>query len=148
MNKPPINPMVMAGIKAVQNRKPVGTPNVKWEIIQEFKGNSHDNGGIKLEVGDGYVRKIDGTHQADDIAKNGVVIKKKFTATINGKKRSFGAKGYSISPGTAKGDNYCARSSGIKKCQDPPCNNDLSRKAWGCVGKKSYASKAVKFQRK
>jgi hypothetical protein len=156
MNKPPINPMVMAGIKAVQNRKPVvakSSPHSggKWEVMQEFKGKSHDNGGINLEVGDGYVRKIDGTEEADDIAKNGVVIKspaKKYTATINGKTRSFGAKGYSISPGTPKGDNYCARSSGIKKCANPPCPNDLSRKAWGCVGKKSVASKAVKFQRK
>lgn len=152
MNKPPINPKVMAGIKAVQNRKPVvAASGNKWEVIKEFNGKSHDDGGINLEVGDGYVRKIDGTTQADDIAKNGVVIKspaKKYTATINGKKRSFGAKGYSISPGTPKGDNYCARSSGIKKCANPPCPNDLSRKAWGCVGKKSYASKAVKYQRK
>lgn len=85
------------------------------------------------------------------VAKDGAVMKnpgKKYTATVDGKKRSFGAKGYSISPGTSKGDNYCARSSGIKKCQDPPCANDLSRKAWGCVGKKSIASKAVKYQRK
>jgi hypothetical protein len=119
-----------------------------WQIVQEFKGNSHANGGIKIEVGDGYVRRIDGAKDADDIAKNGVVIKKKYTATIGGKTRSFGAKGYSISPGTAKGDNYCARSSGIKKCADPPCANALSRKAWGCVGKKSYAEKAVKFTRK
>lgn len=80
MNKPPINPMVMAGIKAVQNRKPVVAKSSfpsggKWEVMQEFKGKSHDNGGINLEVGDGYVRKIDGTEEADDIAKNGVVIK-------------------------------------------------------------------------
>ena len=67
---------------------------------------------------------------------------KKYSAEVNGKTRSFGAKGYSIAPGTAKGDNYCARSSGIKKCKEPPCANDLSRKAWGCVGKKSVKSKA------
>jgi hypothetical protein len=73
---------------------------------------------------------------------------KKYTATIGGKTRSFGAKGYSISPGTPKGDNYCARSSGIKTCKNPPCANALSRKAWGCVGKKSVASKAVKYTRK
>lgn len=141
------NSKVIAALRAFQekNRAPSGGT---WEIVQEFKGKSHDNGGINLEVGDGYVRRIDGTEKADDIAKKGVVIKKKYTATINGKTRSFGAKGYSISPGTPKGDNYCARSSGIKKCADPPCANDLSRKAWGCVGKKSYASKAVKYQRK
>jgi hypothetical protein len=70
------------------------------------------------------------------------MAEKKYTAKVNGKTRSFGAKGYSIAPGTKKGDNYCARSSGIKKCAKPPCANDLSRKAWGCVGKKSVKSKA------
>ena len=72
---------------------------------------------------------------------------KKFKAKINGKTVKFGAKGYSISPGTPKGDAYCARSSGIKKCAKPPCANDLSRKAWGCVGKQSIKSKAVKYKR-
>jgi hypothetical protein len=32
------------------------------------------------------------------------MAEKKFKATINGKTRSFGAKGYSISHGTPKGD--------------------------------------------
>ena len=56
---------------------------------------------------------------------------KKFKTKVNGKTVKFGAKGYSIAPGTAKGDSYCARSAGIKKCAKPPCANDLSRKAWG-----------------
>jgi len=42
-----------------------------------------------------------------------------------------------IRPGTKKGDAYCARSAGIKKCKNPPCPNDLSRKKWKCRGKKS-----------
>lgn len=42
-----------------------------------------------------------------------------------------------IRPGTKKGDAYCARSAGIKKCANPPCPNDLSRKKWKCRGKKS-----------
>ncbi len=71
----------------------------------------------------------------------------KFKAKVNGKTVKFGAKGYSIAAGTKKGDSYCARSSGIPKCKEPPCANDLSRKAWGCVGKKSVKSKAVKFKR-
>ena len=75
------------------------------------------------------------------------MAEKKFKKTVNGKTVEFGAKGYSIAPGTKKGDNYCARSSGIKKCAKPPCANDLSRQAWGCVGKKSVKSKAVKFKR-
>ena len=71
----------------------------------------------------------------------------KFKTKVDGKTVKFGAKGYSIAPGTPKGDNYCARSSGIPKCKEPPCANDLSRKAWGCVGKKSVKSKAVKYKR-
>jgi len=42
-----------------------------------------------------------------------------------------------IRPGTKKGDAYCARSAGIKKCKNPPCANALSRKKWKCRGKKS-----------
>ncbi len=72
---------------------------------------------------------------------------KKFKKVVDGKTVKFGAKGYSIAAGTSKGDNYCARSSGIPKCKNPPCANELSRKAWGCVGKKSYKGKAVKFKR-
>jgi len=53
------------------------------------------------------------------------MAEKKYVATVNGKTRRFGAKGYSISPGTPKGDNYCARSSGIKKCANPPSKTML-----------------------
>lgn len=72
---------------------------------------------------------------------------KKFKKTVGGKTITFGAKGYKIAPGTPKGDRYCTRSAGIPKCANPPCPNDLSRQAWGCVGNKSYKSKAVKFKR-
>jgi len=37
-------------------------------------------------------------------------------------------------PGTQRGDNYCARSSGQKKTEKVM----LRRKEWGCKGKKSY----------
>lgn len=75
------------------------------------------------------------------------MAEKKFKAKVDGKTVKFGAKGYSIAPGTPKGDSYCARSAGIKKCAKPPCPNDLSRKAWGCEGKKSVKSAAKKFKR-
>ncbi len=62
----------MAALKNVQNnRRGSFTPGGKWEVMKEFKGKSHANGGINLEVGNGYVRKVDGTKDADDIAKNG-----------------------------------------------------------------------------
>ena len=58
--------------------------------------------------------------------------------TVDGKTRSVGQAGKTPQPGTARGDAYCARSSGIKQCSDPPCPNAISRKRWGCKGKKSY----------
>ena len=68
---------------------------------------------------------------------------KRFAKRVNGKCRSFGQAGKAksggdrIRPGTKKGDAYCARSAGIKKCKNPPCANTLSRKKWKCRGKKS-----------
>ena len=40
---------------------------------------------------------------------------------VDGKTRSVGQKGKTPQPGTKKGDAYCARSAGIKKCKNPPC---------------------------
>jgi hypothetical protein len=55
----------------------------------------------------------------------------------------YGQVGATVSPGTAKGDAYCARSAGIKaelskeKQNDPNTPNNLSRARWGCLGDKS-----------
>jgi len=71
---------------------------------------------------------------------------KRFAKRVDGKCRSYGQAGQAkgggdrISPGTKKGDAYCARSAGIKKCKNPPCANTLSRKKWKCRGKKSMKS--------
>ena len=62
---------------------------------------------------------------------------KKFKVNSSGRDIHFGARGYSISPGTDKGDRYCARSSGIKNKKGLDAN-ELSRAMWGCKGKKSY----------
>jgi hypothetical protein len=73
---------------------------------------------------------------------------KRFAKRVDGKCRSFGQSGQAkgggdrIRPGTKKGDAYCARSAGIKKCKNPPCANTLSRKKWKCRGKKSVAENA------
>jgi hypothetical protein len=69
------------------------------------------------------------------------VVKNKKTGRT--KKVSYGATGFTISPGTKKGDSYCARSYGIKmklppsKRNDPNSPNNLSRKKWKCAGKKT-----------
>jgi hypothetical protein len=73
---------------------------------------------------------------------------KKFSKTVKnpktGRKKTvkYGAKGYKISPGTKKGDSYCARSAGQMKkhpkaAKDPNSPLRLSRKKWKCSGKKS-----------
>ena len=70
---------------------------------------------------------------------------KTYTNPDTGRKNkvSYGQKGAKISPGTSKGDSYCARSYGIKKDlpkdkqNDPNTPNNLSRKKWKCKGKKS-----------
>jgi hypothetical protein len=71
---------------------------------------------------------------------------KKSAKVVKGKKISYGATGYKIKPGTAAGDNYCSRSLGIEKKKKTKgvTANTLSRRAWGCVGKKSVKSKVKK----
>jgi hypothetical protein len=54
----------------------------------------------------------------------------------------YGQKGSHISPGTSKGDAYCARSAGQMKdhpsaANDPNSPLRLSRKKWACIGKRS-----------
>ena len=56
-----------------------------------------------------------------------------------GRARSGGDR---IKRGTAKGDAYCSRSAGINKkyprtARDPNSPNNLSRRKWGCRGKRS-----------
>lgn len=76
----------MAG-KVMKGPKGSFSPGGKWEIVHEFKGNSHKDGGINLEVGDGYVKRIAGNEEADEIAKNGSFWK------------SLGATAYGVGEG-------------------------------------------------
>ena len=71
--------------------------------------------------------------------------KKTYTNPKTGRKKTvrYGQKGAKVAPGTSRGDNYCARSAGIKKRlpkskqNDPNTANNLSRKRWRCSGDKS-----------
>lgn len=69
---------------------------------------------------------------------------KKVIKLKGGKKKVvwYGAKGYRISPGTKKGDRYCARSWGQmkkypKSAKNPNSPLRLSRAKWRCKGKVS-----------
>lgn len=63
----------------------------------------------------------------------------KSTVIIKGKKHrvSHGDPKYKISPGTKRGDSYCARSYGIVKKFGKTPRNVASRRKWKCRGKKS-----------
>lgn len=58
---------------------------------------------------------------------------KKWKTKVGGKTYHGGDSNYTISPGTKRGDAYCARSSGIKMTP----RNRMARKKWRCRGKKS-----------
>ena len=73
---------------------------------------------------------------------------KKYSKTIRnpktGRKKTvrYGAKGYKISPGTSKGDNYCSRSYGQmkkfpKSAKDPNSPLRLTQKMAMLSGKRS-----------
>lgn len=62
----------------------------------------------------------------------------------------YGAKGYTIAPGTNKGDRYCARSFGDMKSHSKNCAGAdrntplcLSRAKWKCSGKRTRRSDAL-----
>lgn len=64
---------------------------------------------------------------------------KKYKACKDEKCVHFGASGYTISPNTARGDSYCARSAGIKSKRNSA--NSFARALWSCKGKKSVSKK-------
>jgi hypothetical protein len=47
----------------------------KWELVKEFKGKTHKEGGINIEVSGGMVRKISGSEDPDMLAGAGRFFK-------------------------------------------------------------------------
>lgn len=68
-------PSIVAAHTPVEMGKKHSTefePGGKWEIVKEFNGRSHHDGGIDIEVMGGYVRHINSPFEKpDDIAKKG-----------------------------------------------------------------------------
>jgi hypothetical protein len=78
------------------------------------------------------------------IEKDEKKYSKKVTNPETGREKTvkYGAKGYTIAPGTSRGDSYCARSAGQMEdhpaaAKDPNSPLRLSRKKWKCSGSKS-----------
>ena len=67
---------------------------------------------------------------------------KKWSVEVGGKVYHAGDDNAKVSPGTPRGDAFCARSAKISGSGVP---NKLARQMWGCVGNKSVASKAKKI---
>ena len=62
----------------------------------------------------------------------------------DGDKVHFGDPNMPEYPGTKRGDNYCARSSGIKGTDNVKSANFWSRKyLWNCEGKKSVKRRVI-----
>ena len=85
---------------------------------------------------------------ADDGKKYTKVVTNPETGRKN--RVRYGAQGYTIAPGTPKGNNYCARSFGDMKshgkdCSGPDRNTPLclSRAKWRCSGKSSRRGDAL-----
>jgi hypothetical protein len=69
-------PSISARVMPVKMGKEKSMAGGKWEVVKEFKGRSHKDGGIDIEVGGGYVRNINAQNEKPDvIAKNGRVWK-------------------------------------------------------------------------
>jgi len=62
---------------------------------------------------------------------------KKYKVKVGRENIHFGAKGYKMYPSTKRGDNYCARSYGIKGKDNIKSANFWARKMWKCIKKKS-----------
>ena len=103
-------------------------------------GKSDKDKCVPMEEGGQVTQEAKSTAKGKRFAKKVKDPKTGRTRTVNygqsGKAKDGGDR---IRPGTKKGDAYCARSAKIKKCKNPPCANDLSRKKWKCRGDKSVA---------
>lgn len=82
-------------------------------------------------------------------AEDGKKYTKVVTNPETGRKNKvrYGAKGYTIAPGTQRGNSYCARSFGDMKSEGYNCAGAerntplcLSRAKWKCSGKSSRRS--------
>lgn len=146
--------LVVGGAAALKNRTKIrskfrqtGLTSYQKEQLKKMKAKGTGKYGAR-----GW-RKTGRSFRPDVEAIQGDAEGKKFSKTVTdpktGRKRTvkYGAKGYSIAPGTKKGDRYCARSFGDMKSHGKDCSGKdrntplcLSRAKWKCSGKRSRRS--------
>lgn len=121
----------------------------EWYYEQSSFEDDDETGDRFFYIGDQDYLTASVIYRAIKIAKKKRPKGKKWKHTYkskDGKKRTVwhGDNTEKTSPGTQRGDNYCARSWGIMKDHNQDCRgkdrnkpNCLSRKKWKCQGKKS-----------
>ena len=123
----------------------------KSKMLEEEIGDDMDGADMSEEEYSFWAEKCDECDHEDEDEEKAEYADdgKKYTHTYTdkkGKKRKvrYGAKGYSIAPGTKRGDSYCARSYGDMKSHNKDCSGKdrntpmcLSRRKWKCKGKSS-----------
>jgi hypothetical protein len=120
---------------------------IEYERVREGREEDEANAVPPEEEGDMA------EEASEDMISKGESTKKKYSKKVKnpetGREKTvrYGAKGYTIAPGTSRGDSYCARSYGQMK-DHPAAAKDansplrLSRKKWKCSGKTSRKSEA------
>ena len=137
-------------VQPPSKKKRVGSPIT---LGSHLSGDQDKSDLLESEIGDMSEEEYDfwandfsETIEEAEYADDGKKYTHTYTDSKTGKKRKvrYGAKGYSIAPGTKKGDAYCARSYGDMKSHNKDCSGKdrntpmcLSRRKWKCKGKKS-----------
>jgi len=115
-------------------------------MLREEIGDDMDGADMSEEEYSFWCECEEKEKEEADYADDGKKYTHTYTDSKTGKKRKvrYGAKGYSISPGTKRGDSYCARSYGDMKSHNKDCSGKdrntpmcLSRRKWKCKGKSS-----------
>ena len=115
-------------------------------MLREEIGDDMDGADMSEEEYSFWCECEEEEKEEADYADDGKKYTHTYTDSKTGKKRTvrYGAKGYSISPGTKRGDSYCARSYGDMKSHSKDCSGKdrntpmcLSRRKWKCKGKSS-----------
>lgn len=136
-----VEPWVEEKIAICANNIDTVADYMQYERMRQ--GRAEDEVGL----GEGEEQVDQYPQPEDEMTKTEKKYSKKVKNPKTGREKTvrYGAKGYTIAPGTSRGDSYCARSYGQMQdhpsaAKDPNSPLRLSRKKWKCSGKTSRKS--------
>jgi hypothetical protein len=139
-----VEPWVEEKIAICANNIDTVADYMQYERMRQGRAEDEVGLGEGEEQVDQYPQSDEGMTKAESSKKK---YSKKVKNPDTGREKTvrYGAKGYTISPGTSRGDSYCARSYGQMKdhpaaAKDPNSPLRLSRAKWKCSGKTSRKS--------